>query len=227
MEYHNLKITLSPKQDVKQESTYEKLGDLIAFSMLQDEKLKNMHKEKRYKNYVYCNLYPIEKDGIYKVGKIYTFDIHFIDLKVAMKIKQILTLISSQDFKILMSQIQTNTQRKIHKLITLTPAILTNLKGDYSIEDNLLVVKERILANVQKKYFQLYQTKVEIDFIQEIKKTNRTPIKIPYKNIAMLGNKFEITVKEDPMSQNLAYLIMAVGLLEKNSVLGAGFCKAI
>ena len=41
----------------------------------------------------------------------------------------------------------------------------------------------------------------------------------------MLGNKFEIKVKEDPMSQNLAYLMLAIGCWEKNS-LGFGFCKA-
>lgn len=41
----------------------------------------------------------------------------------------------------------------------------------------------------------------------------------------MLGNKFEIMVKEDPISQNLAYLMLSVGSGEKNS-LGFGFCMA-
>ena len=41
--------------------------------MLKDQALKQLHEENRYKNYVFCNLYPIEKDGIYKAGNIYTF----------------------------------------------------------------------------------------------------------------------------------------------------------
>ena len=87
------------------------------------------------------------------------------------------------------------------------------------------LVKDRIIANIQKKYKNIYDTPVDVDFIKSIKKTNRNPIKIPYKNINMLGNKFEIEVKEDPMSQNLAYLALSVGILEKNS-LGFGFCMA-
>lgn len=54
-----------------------------------------------------------------------------------------------------------------------------------------------------------------MDFIKSIKQTNNKPIKIPYKNINILGYKFEIEVKDDPISQNLAYLILSVGLLEK------------
>ena len=87
------------------------------------------------------------------------------------------------------------------------------------------LVKERILANAQKKYNQLYNEKIDMDFIKSIKQTNNKPIKIPYKNINILGYKFEIEVKDDPISQNLAYLILSVGLLEKNAE-GFGFCKA-
>ena len=65
-----------------------------------------------------------------------------------------------------------------------------------------------------------------IPTVKNVKKTNLKPIKIPYKNINLLGNKFEIEVKEDPISQNLAYLALSIGLLEKNA-LGFGFCRAI
>lgn len=83
-----------------------------------------------------------------------------------------------------------------------------------------------MIANIQKKYNQIYTEKIDIDFIKEIRQTNNKPIKIPYKNIYLLGNKFEITVKDDPISQNLAYLALSIGLLEKNAE-GFGFCRAI
>lgn len=54
-----------------------------------------------------------------------------------------------------------------------------------------------------------------MDFIKSIKQINNKTIKIPYKSINILGYKFEIEVKDDPISQNLAYLILSVGLLEK------------
>ena len=225
MQYYNIKVAVLLKNDTQAFEKYEKISKLISASMLKDQALKQLHEENRYKNYVFCNLYPIEKDGIYKAGNIYTFQIRTIDFKLGLKIKQALNNFQNEEFKVIVSDLETSTQRKINTLATLTPAIITSDKGDYLINNDMQLVKERILANAQKKYNQLYNEKIDMDFIKSIKQTNNKPIKIPYKNINILGYKFEIEVKDDPISQNLAYLILSVGLLEKNAE-GFGFCKA-
>ena len=225
MQYYNIKVVVLLKNDTKAFENYEKISKLISASMLKDQTLKQLHEENRYKNYVFCNLYPIEKDGVYKAGNIYTFQIRTIDFKLGLKIKQVLNNFQNEEFKVIVSDLETSTQRRINTLATLTPAIITSDKGDYLINNDMQLVKERILANAQKKYNQLYNEKIDMDFIKSIKQTNNKPIKIPYKNINILGYKFEIEVKDDPISQNLAYLILSVGLLEKNAE-GFGFCKA-
>ena len=225
MQYYNIKVAVLLKNDTQTFENYEKISKLISASMLKDQTLKQLHEENRYKNYVFCNLYPIEKDGIYKAGNIYTFQIRTIDFKLGLKIKQVLNNFQNEEFKVIVSDLESSTQRKINTLATLTPAIITSDKGDYLINNDMQLVKERILANAQKKYTQLYNEKIDMDFIKSIKQTNNKPIKIPYKNINILGYKFEIEVKDDPTSQNLAYLILSVGLLEKNAE-GFGFCKA-
>ena len=225
MQYYNIKVAVLLKNDTQAFENYEKISKLISASMLKDQALKQLHEENRYKNYVFCNLYPIEKDGIYKAGNIYTFQIRTIDFKLGLKIKQVLNNFQNEEFKVIVSELETSTQRKINTLATLTPAIITSDKGDYLINNDMQLVKERILANAQKKYNQLYNEKIDMDFIKSIKQTNNKPIKIPYKNINILGYKFEIEVKDDPISQNLAYLILSVGLLEKNAE-GFGFCKS-
>ena len=225
MQYYNIKVAVLLKNDTQAFENYEKISKLISASMLKDQTLKQLHEENRYKNYVFCNLYPIEKDGVYKAGNIYTFQIRTIDFKLGLKIKQVLNNFQNEEFKVIVSDLETSTQRKINTLATLTPAIITSDKGDYLINNDMQLVKERILANAQKKCNQLYNEKIDMDFIKSIKQTNNKPIKIPYKNINILGYKFEIEVKDDPISQNLAYLILSVGLLEKNAE-GFGFCKA-
>lgn len=225
MQYYNIKVAVLLKNDTQAFENYEKISKLISASMLRDQALKQLHEENRYKNYVFCNLYPIEKDGIYKAGNIYTFQIRTIDFKLGLKIKQVLNNFQNEEFRVIVSDLETSTQRKINTLATLTPAIITSDKGDYLINNDMQLVKKRILANAQKKYNQLYNEKIDMDFIKSIKQTNNKPIKIPYKNINILGYKFEIEVKDDPISQNLAYLILSVGLLEKNAE-GFGFCKA-
>ena len=225
MQYYNIKVAVLLKNDTQAFENYEKISKLISASMLKDQTLKQLHEENIYKNYVFCNLYPIEKDGVYKAGNIYTFQIRTIDFKLGLKIKQVLNNFQNEEFKVIVSDLESSTQRKISTLATLTPAIITSDKGDYLINNDMQLVKKRILANAQKKYNQLYNEKIDMDFIKSIKQTNNKPIKIPYKNINILGYKFEIEVKDDPISQNLAYLILSVGLLEKNAE-GFGFCKA-
>lgn len=225
MKCFNLKVTVLVKQDITSEESYEKISDFISYAMLKDKILKEVHEKNTFKNYVFCSLYPIQKDGIYKQNNIYFFDLRGMDFSKILKLKQVLQNLENQYFKTIQISLQTHEQIKIDKLVTLTPAIITTPKGDYDIKDDMNLVKDRILSNIQKKYKSIYNTAVDIDFIKAIKKTNINPIKIPYKNIYMLGNKFEIEVKEDPMSQNLAYLAVSIGILEKNAI-GFGFCMA-
>ena len=75
MQYYNLKLSVILKKDISSEEAYEKLSNLISYTMLKDNNLKLLHEENKYKNYVFCNLYPIEKDSIYKCNNIYYFDI--------------------------------------------------------------------------------------------------------------------------------------------------------
>lgn len=225
MNCFNLKIAVLLKQNIKNEETYEKISNLISYAMLKDKNLKDIHEKNTFKNYVFCSLYPIQKDGIYKQNNIYLFDLRSLEFEKIIKLKQVMTDLENDHFKIIQINLQTHEKIKINKLITLTPAIITTTKGDYDIKNDMDLVQSRILANIQKKYKNIYNTEVDINFIKSIKKTNVKPIKLPYKNINMLGNKFEIEVKEDEISQNLAYLALSIGILEKNS-LGYGFCMA-
>ena len=218
MKYYNLKIVVLLKQNLKYFDTYEKISNLISFAMLKDTNLKQIHEKNIYKNYVFCNLYPVESDGIYKENNIYTFDLRGLEIEKIMKLKQVLNYIENGYFKVIQVIFQTSVQRKIKKLITLTPTIITTEKGDYDIKENLDFVRKRILSNTQKKYKNIFGESLDIDFIKDIRKTNIKPIKVPYKNINMLGNKFEILIKEDKMSQDLAFLILSIGCLEKNSI---------
>lgn len=150
MQYYNLKLSVILKKDISSEEAYEKLSNLISYTMLKDNNLKLLHEENKYKNYVFCNLYPIEKDSIYKCNNIYYFDIRGIDLKLFMKLKQLLNIVEDKNFKVIQVNFETSIQRKITKLITLTPVIITTKIGDYDIKDNLEFVKNRLVANIQK-----------------------------------------------------------------------------
>lgn len=223
--YFNLKVVITLKEDIQYLNTYEKISNLIAKAMLEDEKLKKLHETNKYKLYNFCSLYPFEQDGLYKKNKMYAFDIRFIELDFATKMKQLIAITKDNTFKIEVADIQTNDIRHINKLITLTPAICTTEKGDYKIDSNINLIKGRLIDGAEKKYNMIFGEKLSCDFIKSIKQTNIKPIKLPYKNINFLGNKFEIEIKEDEKSQKLAAILFVTGVLEKNSQ-GYGFCIA-
>lgn len=225
MVYYNLKLYVLLKKDIQFLKSYNLLSDYIALAMLKDSNLKALHEKNEYKLYNFCSLYPAEKDGIYKKGKIYCFDIKFVNKDFILKMKQLLNITETDMFKVINSSIQVNRYRKINKLISLTPCILTTDKGDYNINNDIHLVKKRMLASAEKKYNQIYSEEIHADYIKNIKKINIKPMKIPYKNIYFLGNKFEVEVKDDERSQKLAYIALSTGMLEKNSQ-GFGFCKA-
>ncbi len=222
MQYYDLKIVLMPvSSDIKYEESFEKISKLIFFTMEKDEELKMFHKENKYKNYVFSSFYPIEKDGIYKVGRIYTFDIRCIDIKFAMKIKNYISQ-GNYDFKVIMTNIATYNYKPFNIMTSLTPVIITADTG-YNKGHDLDFVKDRIIANAEKKYKQIYNEEIHCKFIDSIEcKTNKA-IKIKYKGKYLLGYKYEIKVKKDEISQKLAYILMATGIGEKNSSLGGGY----
>ena len=43
------------------------------------------------------------------------------------------------------------------------------------------------------------------------------PVKIPYKNIHLLGDKIDLEIANNEMAQKLAYFALGVGLGENNS----------
>ena len=193
--------------------------------MLNEEKLKKLHHENCYKLYTFCSLYPFESNGIYKKNSMYAFDIHYINMNFGLKLKQLLKFVKSNFFNLISTSIQANEYKKINKLISLTPAICTTNKNDYKIDGDLNLIKNRLIAGAEKKYYEIYNNKISCDFIKSIKQTNLKPIKLPYKNIHFLANKFEIEIKKDEISQKLAFILLSTGILEKNSQ-GYGFCKA-
>jgi CRISPR-associated endoribonuclease Cas6 len=85
---------------------------------------------------------------------------------------------------------------------------------------------KRLNDNARKKYELFSGEKINKNtiFINKFRILNKKPVSIKYKNISLLGNKLKILVNRDSDSQKLAFTVLACGLGEKNTSLGAGFC---
>lgn len=222
MLYYELIITMLLQTDLEAAKSYEFLSRLLSSAMFKDEQLKKLHGQRKMKNYVFCSLYPLEADKIYKKGRAYLFKIRSLDMNLILKFKYLLPQIHAG---VISADMRTFEYRPISHLKSLTPIVATIHNQSWTKKDGIKVLMERCHINALKKcraFIDAIQEPNE-NFIESIQLLNDIPIKIPYKKNSFLGNKLLIGVKSDPVSQKLAFAALGAGILEKNSI-GFGYC---
>lgn len=229
--FWQLTIPVILKKDLIFKNMNEELSKAINKAMLLSDDFKKFHETNVFKYYVFSGLYPVTKEG-YKKGNMYSFTFRCLNRTFALQMKNFIKKSKNDLYDVVTVSIESREQFNINELYTVTPtiAVFTEnnkkpkhwTKEEFSIEQ----LKERINSNTQKKYI-LWQDE-EIDkthnFIENIEQVNNKVIILNYKHPGKLfTNKFRIKVKQDKLSQKLAFMILGTGLLEKNS-LGLGYC---
>lgn len=225
MIYYQLKITVKLKKDIYFDEVTEKLSTLINKSMLYDEYLKSIHEVNNYKLYVFEGLSPFEKDKVYKKGNFYMTRLRCIDKVIAEAFRLCLKNTNTNEFDVLSVDIDEIIFKPVKNIFNVTPAIATINSEAWTGKINVDMLKNSINNNILKK-IKMINGADEIlshDMIKSIEIKNMKPIAFKYKNRKLIGNKFDIQVKEDELSQIMAYIAISTGLLEKNS-LGYGYC---
>lgn len=227
--FWELTIPIILKRDIGQKDVNEEISKVINKVLLNDERLREYHELNTFKFYVYSGLYPVLKE--FKAGSMYSFKFRCLDKNFALKFKSLIRITINDLFQVVTVSMDCKNINSINGLYTVTPAIAVFTdegekpkhwtKEDYSLEKLIT----RINMNAIKKYNLWYSDKLITDwnFIECIKQVNNNVIVLNYKNGKLLTNKFKIKVKKDEISQKLSFIVMAAGLLEKNS-LGLGFC---
>lgn len=227
MKFFQLTVTTILKKNVHFSMSSELIGNNINKAMLKDEELMKYHEQKVYK-YVFDNFYPVEKEGIYQEKRIYVFNIRSFNERFILKVRQCLTEFESQDIKVIAIGLKTIYKKQINYIQTVTPAIITVESKPWLLTDDISLLVKRLQANLEKKYKFFFNEEIgEIEdyFIEKLKILNKKPMFYNYKTIKLLSHKFYIKVNDDEKSQKLAFIALGAGLSEKNSSLGAGFCK--
>ncbi|MDO5293887.1 MAG: CRISPR-associated endoribonuclease Cas6 [bacterium] len=195
------------------------LAYLVDSTLLKTEEYSQLHNKNCYKNYVFDGLKPIEKNRCYQEGKLYTFSIRCLDEKLAKYFEKELAIAYTETMKGLSCEMVTIKRCMIEKLYLLTPAIMKFNDGYWKKSHSFEEFQHRIFQNAVKKYNQYTGEKIAEDFklYTNIKMLNDKPMKIRYKNISLLGDKFELYIAENETAQSIAYFLLGTGICELNS----------
>lgn len=230
MEYSEIKVFIKMNEDIKSDEMYSVLSKYINKSLLNDSKMKRVHETNCFKFYTFGLPYPIEKEKIYKKDKLYAFNVRSISREVIMRVGRVLER-NCNEFTLEGKDFKSYVFDKIEKIISLTPVVVTRKDQKYwTKECGTDELCKQLSSNAEKK-LKAYYGKIKIEegtnFIEEIKQKNNRLILVPYKGGYVAGNKFEIKVKSDETSQLLAGVVAAMGLGEKCSAIGMGYCKVL
>lgn len=233
MKLKELTILVKLKKEIKYQDVPEALSKVINSCFLGNEKFEEFHKSNKYKNYCYSGLFPVDKVGIFFAHELYSFKFRTLDFEIAEVVTNGLINKVNDFFVVLNIDHTIKTQLgSIDSLYTVTPtvAVIDGRKNwipeskNINSDENKAFIKGRIIKNTTNKFKNFMGLNIdEYDFIEDVHILNNIPIVFNYKCGKILSNKLKVYIKQDNFSQELAFMLLATGILEKNS-LSFGFC---
>ena len=224
MNVYNLNTKIYLLRDISLNKLQQSITAAIDLALAKKEQYLQFHKGIGYKFYCNNGLYPLESDGVYKEDNIYTFQIRTIDKKLAEYLLKELRDIITNDIKVLKCDFEIISKKHIDKIFSITPLIIKDDKGYWREHMSFKEFEKRIKINLINKYNEFTGEKISenFEFYTSIEFKNRKPISVEYKNIKLLGDKIQLTIADDELSQKIAYMTLGTGLGENNSR-GLGF----
>ena len=218
MKVVQIRIKVLIKENIHADDIQPKVCGLIDYSFSKRQELLDMHNENKYKFYCFDSPYPLEKDKVYKKGKIYTLTIRTIDFNLAEFFSNSLLDVQTYFIKALSSEIKIIPQRHIEKIYSVTPAVIKNDTGYWKDSMSINDYERRLKENLIKKYNAITGSKIDEDFelFNKIELKNRKPISVKYKKIKLLGDKLNLYIADNQRAQDLAYMAIGCGLNEMN-----------
>ncbi len=222
---YEVELKVFTLKEFKQEEACSVTAGFVDSCLAKDEKYLEFHIENCFKQYSMNMPYPLELDGVYKKEKVYTVKIRTVDKDLLNYLLEKLPDTVNEHMKGLTVKVRVIPRKHISKIYSITPAIMKLESGGYwKTVISFEKYEELLKTNLVKKYNKLMNAKINEDFqlYTNIQKTNRMPIKVKYKNISLLGDKFDIEIADNEIAQDIAYLSLATGLCGNNSR-GCGF----
>ena len=221
---YELKVKVYLTKTIIKDNMLESISDLIDLSLSKNDRYLQFHKENKYKYYCYNSFYPLEMDGEYKEDNIYTVQLRTIDKELADYLIKELSNTFTNYIKVLKVETKIISKKHINKMFSITPIVLKDStgywKGNLSLED----FEQRLKVNLIKKYNKFTGEKIneDFEFYTSLEFKNRKPIGVNYKNIKLLGDKIQLNIADDEISQKIAYMALGTGTGENNAR-GLGF----
>jgi len=229
MTCYEIEITAKLKNVIDKQDVGLRIVDLIHQCMNEDRYLTSLYLQNKTKPYSYSALYPSESGKPYFMNREYTFTMRTLDKRFAHALYKVImtTTVQSDSINPIHARLKEKDIGFIQRIQTVTPTVITLSDGSHwKKEDKFCVLKRRLYENMLKKYREFTGENIHrLDTaFEEIQVLNKKPLITTFKCGYLIGHHFDLKIKPDAFSQELAKIAIITGLGEKSSSAGCGFC---
>ena len=207
------------------ENVSERIARLLDAALQRTESFwKEMSWRYPFRPYTFDQPYPLEAEHIYCVGKIYTVHIRTISQELAEFFSSVLPFCGSDCLQILGGELRLIPRCFLERVHTLTPVVVKTRHGYWRNQMQVDEYEERLKTNLIRKYNFFHQANLSDNFslFRNIEFINRKPVRVLQNDIALLGDKVNLTAACNDMAQELLYMALGTGVGENNAR-GCGF----
>jgi len=238
MRFFELRITIKLANDLSYEKSPEFLSANLHRAMLQDEQLKEIHKQKFLKPYSLSFLVAESGSFDFSAGENLFFNIRSFDENLLHRFCYAIEHCQKLDFEVISTKIMPVNVGYVNGIYSMTPVNITirDPKSENRAiswrKDNsdIETLRKFIVKNLRSKFEYFSGNKLEefddIDIIENIIIRTNKAFAFPYKNGKIYAYKLEIYFATSKIAQDLAATALTFGVGTKNA-LGFGFCRKV
>lgn len=227
MEVYEITVRIYIANSIKVSDMQGVIAHFIDSYLSKDELFAQFHQEKRPKCYTMDLPCPIEK-GMqeYQGDKIYQFRIRTISGELSSYLLSGIAEHRTEEIKGLVRTVRVIPHKHISAVYTLTPVVLVDPEGRGYWRDimSFSEYEEMLKKSIIHQYEACTGEKIDQGYAlyDQIELKNKCGIGVPYKGIALLGDKLSMQVSDNETAQRIAYYLLGSGLGSKGSR-GFGF----
>ena len=219
MKVYEIMLKVYLLEDITVLESQEKILKLIDNTLGKDKETLEFHNKNEFKNYCFNSFYPLERDGVYKEGKIYTITIRTVSKYLATFFNNKISFSYTPAIKALKTTMRVIPFKSIQRIYSITPIVIKTDNGYWRNVISFTEFENRLKVNLIKKYNNIYNKKIDEDFqlYSSIELKNNMPVGSSYKGKKMLGDKISLEICNNESAQKLAYMALGTGMGEMNA----------
>ena len=212
---HELTVKTYCLKAISDREALEKISSLIDKTFLLSEEMCKYHNSREYKFYSHDTFAPWSPTGV-SIGEIRSFKIRTVDCKLKEYLMANLLELSTDSLLVLYVTERIIPKGELCSIESVTPMIIKTEVGYWRNNYSEEFFIDRIIANIIKKYNAFTGKDIPLAGVELFDKVilKKSHIKRKYKGITLFGDKYLFNLKDDELSQNIAYFALGTGLAE-------------